>query len=72
MACDLCVGEADIEEILRSYAHQESLKTSVTITNCSQPSPRANCSMAAMGTNNSDFLLFGGEFCDGEKTEVLT
>ena len=60
-------GEENIENILADYAKKESLKSNVSMYVCPQPSPRANFSLTALST---DYLLFGGEFSDGQGTVV--
>mmetsp|Transcript_5470 Transcript_5470/g.10491 ORF Transcript_5470/g.10491 Transcript_5470/m.10491 type:complete len:608 (-) Transcript_5470:1024-2847(-) len=64
----LGTNEEDIETILAEYQEKEKARTSVTVTPCGQPSPRSNFSLTAL--SNNEFLLFGGEFCDGEGTTV--
>ena len=61
-------GEVDIESLLAEISLKERTRTSVSITACEQPSPRANFSMTALP--NGEMLMFGGEFCDGESTVV--
>lgn len=61
-------GEDDIEAIIAEFSAKDAARVAVTITPCEQPSPRANFSMTALP--NGEMLLFGGEFCDGEGTEV--
>lgn len=61
-------GEQDIESILAEFAAKEQKKNAVTISPCSQPSPRANYSLTTLP--NGEMLMFGGESCDGESTVV--
>lgn len=61
--------EEDIESIINAFQAKESAKTAVSITLCDPPSPRANASMTVLPSG--DLLMFGGEFCDGAKTEVF-
>jgi 3-deoxy-D-arabino-heptulosonate 7-phosphate (DAHP) synthase len=53
----LGTNEEDIETILAEYQEKEKTRTTVTITPCSQPSPRSNFSLTAL--SNNEFLLFG-------------
>lgn len=62
-------GEEDIEKILAEFAKKDAERVAVTIRNCLQPSPRSNFTMSTLP--NGDMLMFGGEFCDGEKTTVF-
>ncbi len=57
------------ESILAEYQEKERKRTAVTITPCDQPSPRSNFSLVSL--SNSEMLLFGGEYCDGETTIVF-
>jgi N-acetylneuraminic acid mutarotase len=61
-------GEEDIDAILAEFAAKNLAKTAVTVTVCTQPSPRCNFSMTSLP--NGDVLIFGGEFFDGEGNEV--
>lgn len=60
--------EEDIEAILAEHHEREMKRTAVTVSPCAQPSPRSNFSLTALP--NNEFLLFGGEYCDGESTKV--
>jgi hypothetical protein len=62
-------GEVDIEAIIAEYTAKEAAKTAISVNSCSQPSRRANFSMTALP--NGEMLMFGGEYCDGESTEVF-
>lgn len=61
-------GEEDIEKIIAEFAAKDAARLAVTITHSPQPSRRANFSMTALP--NGEMLMFGGECCDGERTEV--
>ncbi len=61
-------GDVDIEAILAEYSVKEKSKTSVSVSIVAQPSRRSNFSMTAL--SNGEILMFGGEYCDGESTEV--
>lgn len=61
-------GEIDIEAIIAEFTAKEKAKTAVNVTIVPQPSRRANFSMTALP--NGEMLMFGGEYCDGEMTEV--
>lgn len=63
-------GEIDIEAILAEFTAKEQARVAVTITPVSQPSRRANFSMTALP--NGELLMYGGEYSDGEKTEVYS
>ena len=62
------VGEEDIEKIIAEFAAKDAARLAVTVSVVPQPSRRANFSMTALP--NGELLLFGGECCDGERTEV--
>lgn len=61
-------GEDDIESIIADFAAKDKARTEVSVTSCTQPSPRSNFSITALPSG--DMLMFGGEFCDGEGTIV--
>jgi len=62
-------GEEDIESIIAEFMKKESSKKAVTITPCDQPAPRSNFSLTPLPSG--EFLMFGGEICDGEGTSVF-
>lgn len=62
--------EEDIESILAEFAAKERARVAVTVTLCSQPSPRSGFSLTPIH-GGSDLILFGGEYCDGEGTTVF-
>lgn len=62
-------GEEDIEAIIAEFSAKDAARVAVTVSVAPQPSARANFSMTALP--NGDMLMFGGEFCDGESTEVF-
>jgi N-acetylneuraminic acid mutarotase len=62
-------GEGDLESLIAEYKMKEATKTSVKISGCQQPTPRSNFSLTALP--NGDFIMFGGEFCDGLMTQVF-
>ena len=53
----LGINEDDIENIIAEYQEKDRARTAVTITLCSQPSPRSNFSLTSLP--NNEFLLFG-------------
>ena len=57
-----------IESIIQDFQDKDKLRTSVQITVCAQPSARSNFTVT--GLPNNDLIMFGGEYCDGEKTIV--
>ncbi len=62
-------GEEDIDAILADFARKNAERTTVTILPLSEPpSPRSNYSTTVL--SNDEIMLFGGEFCDGERTIV--
>lgn len=61
-------GEEDIDAIIAEFAARESARTAVSVTICPQPSPRSNFSLTLLPSG--ELLLFGGEFCDGQGTEI--
>lgn len=63
------VGEEDIDAIIAEFAARESARTAVSITVCPQPSPRSNFSLTLLPSG--ELLLFGGEYCDGQGTEIF-
>ena len=67
-------NEQSIEEILEEFNKKERDRVAITITPCSQPSPRAGFTLTSLQSSssgsNGDMLLFGGESCDGEVTYV--
>lgn len=62
-------GEEDIEAIIAEFQKKDQQRTAVTVTISEQPSPRSSFSMTALP--NGEMLLFGGEFCDGERITVF-
>ena len=74
------LGDDDIDAILAEFARKDAIRTAVTITskstvnattNLKEPEPptsRSNFSLTTM--QNGDLVMFGGEWCDGEKTYV--
>jgi len=61
-------GEADIESIIAEFNAKEAARVAVEITVCDQPSRRSGFSMTGVG--NHEMVMYGGEFCDGERIEV--
>jgi len=74
------LGEDDIDTILAEFAKKDAIRTAVTVTQRTllntttnkmepePPSPRSNFSLTSLP--NGDLIMFGGEFCDGERTTV--
>lgn len=63
-------GEQDIDAIIAEFNAKEAARTAVSVTVCSQPAPRANCTVTGLPGSAGEMLLFGGEFCDGQSTQV--
>jgi hypothetical protein len=61
--------EEDIDAILAEFNAREATRTAVTITISPQPSPRSNFSLTLLPSG--ELLMFGGEFCDGQQTEIF-
>ena len=61
-------GEENIDSIIAEFNARESARTAVTISVCAQPSPRSNFSLTLLPSG--ELLLFGGEYCDGQGTEI--
>ncbi|KAJ3000862.1 hypothetical protein HDV02_002325 [Globomyces sp. JEL0801] len=60
--------EEDIDAILNEFnKHQSELFKITEESNCGVPSRRANASWTLNPLNNAEFLLFGGEYYDGQK-----
>lgn len=61
--------EKDIETILEELrvAHEATVKVTED-SGCAPPAPRCNASLITVpGASNSDLILFGGEFYNGQK-----
>ena len=75
------LGEDDIDTILAEFAKKDAARVAVTVVNRTKlnpttnllepepPSPRSNFSLTTMP--NGDLVMFGGEYCDGERTTVF-
>lgn len=65
------LDEEDLEKVIEDFRRKEAEKTSVRVSAVEQPSPRANFSMVGLGNANGEFMMFGGEFCNGENTQTF-
>ncbi|TVU15527.1 hypothetical protein EJB05_39051 [Eragrostis curvula] len=66
------VGEEDdIDAILKSIQKEEAKKKEVHVEeNVPAPSPRSNCSLTINPLKETELILYGGEFYNGNKTFV--
>lgn len=63
--------EDDIDAILANIQKEEAKKVAVHIDeNVPAPSPRCNCSVTINPTKESELIIFGGEYYNGDKTFV--
>ncbi|XP_072981687.1 uncharacterized protein [Typha angustifolia] len=63
--------EDDIDAILKSIQKEEAKKKEIHIEeNVPAPSPRSNCSLTINPLRDSELILYGGEFYNGNKTFV--
>ncbi|XP_042501204.1 kelch domain-containing protein 4-like isoform X1 [Macadamia integrifolia] len=63
--------EDDIDAILMSIQKEEAKKKEVHVEeNVPAPSPRSNCSMNINPLKDTELILYGGEFYNGNKTSV--
>ncbi|KAK1270016.1 hypothetical protein QJS04_geneDACA014042 [Acorus gramineus] len=63
--------EDDIDSILKEIQKEEAKKKEVHIEeNAPRPSPRSNCSMNINPLKETELILYGGEFYNGNKTFV--
>ncbi|RWR96935.1 kelch domain-containing protein 4 [Cinnamomum micranthum f. kanehirae] len=63
--------EDDIDAILMSIQKEEAKKKEVHVEeNVPAPSPRSNCSLNINPTKETELILYGGEFYNGNKTFV--
>lgn len=63
--------EDDIDAILLSIQKEEAKKKEVHVEeNVPAPSPRSNCSLNINPTKETELILYGGEFYNGNKTFV--
>lgn len=60
--------EQSIDALIAECNAKEQARVAVSISVCAQPSPRSNFSLTLLP--NNEFLLYGGEFCDGEDTAI--
>ena len=63
--------EEDLEKMIEDFRRKEAEKTTVRVCVVDQPFPRANFSMVALVNTNGEFLMFGGEYCNGESTQTF-
>jgi len=60
----------DLDAILEEIRKQDAARTAVTVEVCEHPSPRSNFSLSPLdGQSNSELLMFGGEYFDGNTSE---
>ncbi|KAI5664979.1 hypothetical protein M9H77_24302 [Catharanthus roseus] len=63
--------EDDIDAILLSIQKEEAKKKEVHVEeNVPRPSPRSNCSLNINPLKETELILYGGEFYNGQKTFV--
>ncbi|KAK1293784.1 hypothetical protein QJS10_CPA16g00284 [Acorus calamus] len=63
--------EDDIDAILKEIQKEEAKKKEVHVEeNTPRPSPRSNCSMNINPLKETELILYGGEFYNGNKTFV--
>ncbi|KAH6835865.1 Galactose oxidase/kelch repeat superfamily protein, partial [Perilla frutescens var. hirtella] len=63
--------EDDIDAILLSIQKEEAKKKEVLVEdNVPAPSPRSNCSLTVNPLKETELILYGGEFYNGNKTFV--
>ncbi|KAL9228416.1 hypothetical protein vseg_004002 [Gypsophila vaccaria] len=63
--------EDDIDAILMSIQKEEAKKKEVIVEeNVPAPSPRSNCSLTINPLKETELILYGGEFYNGNKTFV--
>lgn len=63
--------EDDIDAILKSIQKEEAKKKEVHVEeNVPAPSPRSNCSLTINPLKETELILYGGEFYNGNKTFV--
>ncbi|XP_010482340.1 PREDICTED: kelch domain-containing protein 4 [Camelina sativa] len=63
--------EDDIDAILLSIQKEEAKKKEVHVEeNVPAPSPRSNCSLTINPLKETELILYGGEFYNGQKTYV--
>ncbi|KAL2932771.1 Kelch domain-containing protein 4 [Bienertia sinuspersici] len=63
--------EDDIDAILLSIQKEEAKKKEVLVEeNVPAPSPRSNCSLSINPLKETELILYGGEFYNGNKTYV--
>ncbi|CAH8279137.1 unnamed protein product [Arabidopsis lyrata] len=63
--------EDDIDAILLSIQKEEAKKKEVHVEeNVAAPSPRSNCSLTINPLKETELILYGGEFYNGQKTYV--
>ncbi|KAL1213800.1 Dynein alpha chain, flagellar outer arm [Cardamine amara subsp. amara] len=63
--------EDDIDAILLSIQKEEAKKKEVHVEeNVAAPSPRSNCSFTINPLKETELILYGGEFYNGQKTYV--
>ncbi|XP_020691050.1 kelch domain-containing protein 4 isoform X1 [Dendrobium catenatum] len=63
--------EDDIDAILRNIQKEEAKKKEVHVEeNVPAPSPRSNCTLSINPVKETELILYGGEFYNGNKTFV--
>ncbi|EFJ09772.1 hypothetical protein SELMODRAFT_129414 [Selaginella moellendorffii] len=63
--------EDDIDAILAKIQKEEAKKSDVHVDeNVAAPSPRSNCSVTVNPVKDTELIVYGGEFYNGDKTYV--
>jgi len=63
-------AEEDIESILAQLALQDQHRVAVTEAPCGRPSPRVHASFVINPAKDREYLVFGGEYYNGERVHV--
>ena len=63
-------AEEDIESILAELALQDKQRVAVSEAPCGRPSPRVHASFLAHPAKDREYLVFGGEYYNGERVHV--
>ena len=63
-------AEEDIEAILAELAAADTLRVAVTEVPCLNPSPRVHASFLVNPAKDKEYLIFGGEYYNGDRVYV--